>query len=451
MLFKGFHKEKNMNEIKVPFHRAAITDEEKNTVMDVLNSLWLTTGKYALEFEQKFSEALDESLSEKTCGKSLNQLSGAENQLPDLPVIPAEKVMENRRKLNLSCDKIISLAVNSNTSGMILAMEACGVKSGKVVITTPYTFVSTAACARHLGADVYFADIEKDSYSINPEKVEEILKNDTEHKICAIVPVHIAGNICNMKKIIELAQKYSTPQNKIYVIEDSAHAFPSSTELGFAGAIGDAGVFSFYVTKTITTAEGGMVCTRNPELAKRMTVMRMHGMDRTTWDRYTSPKASWEYDIVAPGYKFNLPDVLAALGCRQVERAWLFYSQRKRIVDFYNQEFSKMDFINCPPDSLGNSWHLYIIRLNLEKLKIGREEFAKKLQKEGIGISVHFIPIFHFTYWKKLYPDFTAENFPNAEEHYQKSISIPLFPDETDDQAKFVVETIRKIGLENHA
>ena len=399
-----------MAEIKVPFHRASITKAEEDAVLDVLRSGWLTTGKYALEFEKKFSKALGD-------------------------------------------ESIISLAVNSNTSGMILAMEACGVKEGTAVITTPYTFVSTAACAKTLGADVYFADIEKDSYNIDPAKIEEILKRDAEngHKVKAIVPVHIAGNICKMKEILALAEKYSSPDNKIYVIEDAAHAFPSPTKLGYAGAIGDAGVFSFYVTKTITTAEGGMVCTRNAELAKRMSVMRMHGMDRTTWNRYTSPKASWEYDIIAPGYKFNLPDILAALGCCQVDRANLFYEQRKAVVDKYNEAFKDLDFITLPPDGEGNAWHLYLMRINPDKLTISREEFAKKMQAAGLGISVHFIPIFHFTYWKNLYKDFTAENYPNAEEQYSRTISIPLFPDMTDEMTEYVIETVTKIGRENHA
>ena len=410
--------------IKVPFHKAAITKAEEEAVLDVLRSGWLTTGHYALEFEKKFTHSVSDT----------------------------ETMKNNRAAAGLLTDPVISLAVNSNTSGMILAMEACGVKEGTAVITTPYTFVSTAACARHLNADVYFADVETDTYSIDPDKIEKILKKDAanEKKIRAIVPVHIAGNVCNMKRIMELAKKYSTPQRKIFVIEDAAHSFPSPTDIGFAGAIGDAGVFSFYVTKTITTAEGGMVCTRNSELARRMTVMRMHGMDRTTWDRYTSPRASWEYDIIAPGYKFNLPDVLAALGCCQVERAQLFYEQRKHIVELYNKAFKELDFIKLPPDSQGNAWHLYLMRIIPDKLKIERDEFAKKMQQAGLGISVHFIPIFHFTYWKELYPDFTAENFPNAERQYSTTISIPLFPDMTEQQAQLVIDTVKQIGLENH-
>ena len=406
-----------VNQIKVPFHKAAITKAEEDAVLDVLRSGWLTTGKYALEFEKKFSQI---------AGKGDEGTGRA---------------------------PVISLAVNSNTSGMILAMEACGVCEGTYVITTPYTFVSTATCARHLGAHVLFADIEKDTYSIDPNNIEEILKKAAaEGKIVkAIVPVHIAGNVCNMKKIMELAKKYSTASNTIRVIEDAAHSFPSPTDMGYAGTIGDAGVFSFYVTKTITTAEGGMVCTRDPELARRMTVMRMHGMDRTTWDRYTSPRASWEYDIIAPGYKFNLPDVLAAIGVCQLDRAWLFYEQHKAIVDMYNKAFSSLDFIELPPDGPGNSWHLYLMRIVPEKLKITREQFAKKMQEAGLGISVHFIPIFHFTYWRELYPDFTAQNYPNAENQYNRTISIPLYPDMTKEDAELVIETVKKIGLENHA
>lgn len=404
--------------LKVPFSRPSIGEEENRLALEVLNSGWLTTGKYALQFEKDFSAIM--------------------NSMPE--------TLANRKALGLDHREVTSLAVNSNTSGMILAMEACGVAPGTAVITTPYTFVSTATCARHLGADVYFADLEKDTYSIDPEKIEAILKSPEGKKVKAIVPVHIAGNLCNMKKICELGKKYG-----VRVIEDAAHSFPSPTSLGYAGAIGDIGVFSFYVTKTITTAEGGMVTTRDPELAKRMTVMRMHGMDRTTWDRYTSPRASWEYDIVAPGYKFNLPDLLAALGVAQLKKAQDFYEKRLRIVQKYNQAFKELDFIQTPPDGEGNAWHLYLMRIVPEKLKIDRYEFAKAMQKAGIGISVHFIPLFNFTYWKELYKDFTPQNFPNADERYSQTISIPLWPDMTDEMADLVIETVKQIGQENHA
>ena len=405
--------------LKVPFSRPSISEEEGYAVNNVLRSGWLTTGKEALAFENEFSCFM--------------------NKVDD-------SVVEARKAAGLSADGVTSLAVNSNTSGMILAMEACGVKKGTAVITTPYTFVSTAACAKHLGADVIFADIEKDSYSIDVGKVEEILERDKDKKIVAVVPVHIAGNLCDMERLVKAARKHN-----VKVIEDAAHAFPSLSKLGYAGTIGDAGVFSFYVTKTMTTAEGGMVCVRDKALAKRMAVMRMHGMDRTTWDRYTSPRASWEYDIVDLGWKFNLPDLLATMGRVQLKRAGEMFEKRKKIVQYYNEEFSKLDFVQLPPDGDGNAWHLYLMRLNPGALKIGRDDFAKALQKEGIGISVHFIPLFKFTYWKNLDKNFTAENFPNAARQYERTISLPLWPDMTEEMARLTVAAVKKIGEENHA
>lgn len=391
--------------MKVPFFKPCIGEEEKKAVLEVMDSGWLTTGKVTHEFEKEFAEYV-------------------------------------------GCRH--ALAVNSNTSGMILAMEACGVKKGKAVITTPYTFVSTAASAVHLDADVFFADIEKDSYSISPESIEEILKNDTEHKVVAIVPVHVAGNLCDMEKINALAKKYSTSENKIYVIEDAAHSFPSKTSRGFAGTLGDIGVFSFYATKTITTGEGGMITTDDDALADRMQKMRLHGMNRDAWDRYTSDKASWEYDIIAPGFKSNLPDVLSAIGREQLKKADDFRKSRIRVVEKYNEEFGKCDFLTLPPTSEGNAWHLYLLQINPDKLDCDRNTFAKELQNAGLGISMHFIAIFHFTYWKEKYPSFTSENFPNAERHYQNTITIPLYPYMTDEESDFVIQTVKEIGKKHH-
>lgn len=390
-----------MAEIRVPFFKASIGKEEEDAVLEVLRSGWLTTGKVTAAFEKEFAEKIG---------------------------VP------------------FALAVNSNTSGMILAMEAFGVGPGKAVITTPYTFVSTAATARHLGADVYFADIEKDNYSIDPKSIEKILNSPKGKNVVAIVPVHIAGNVCNMEEIMALAKKYN-----VKVIEDCAHSFPSKTKMGYAGSIGDAGVFSFYATKTMTTAEGGMVTVKDEAIAKRISTMRLHGMDRTTWDRYTSPKASWVYDIVAPGYKSNLPDILSALGRVQLKRAEEFDEKRKIHASKYNEAFSKMDFVKTPPSGDGNSWHLYLMRLDLTKLKCDRDEFAKKMQERGIGISMHFIPIFNFTYWKNLYKDFTPENFPNAQKQYSETISIPLWPDMSEDMVELVIDTVRDLGREYHA
>ncbi|MGP1458979.1 MAG: DegT/DnrJ/EryC1/StrS family aminotransferase [Treponema sp.] len=405
--------------LKVKFFVPSISEDEENAVLEVLRSGWLTTGKSAAAFEANFSAFMN----------------GGDD----------ENAAAARKRAGLSTDFVQSLAVNSNTSGVLLAMEACGVTAGSAVITTPYTFVSTASCARHLGADVLFADTEKDSYSIDAAKVETLLKNDTARRIKAVLPVHIAGNVCDMEKLCALGKKYN-----VKIIEDAAHSFPSRTDLGYAGAIGDVGVFSFYVTKAITTGEGGMVCTRDKALASRMTTMRLHGMDRTTWDRYTSPRASWEYDIVEAGYKFNLPDVLAALGVCQLKKANDFLHKRVKIVKMYNEAFSHLDFITLPPDGKGNAWHLYLMRLKLDSLTIDRDEFAKRLQQKGIGVSVHFIPLFYFTYWKNLYKDFTKENFPNADALYKATISLPLWPDMTENDANLVINAVKEIGSECH-
>lgn len=404
-------QEINMStEIKVPFTRPSINEEEEKAILEVVRSGWLTTGKVTLAFEKEFSDFMNSGLKEKN---------------------------------------VMSLAVNSNTSGMILAMHACGVKPGTAVITTPYTFVSTAACAKHLGADVIFCDIEKDSYNIDPDKIQKILEENEKsrkYNIKAIVPVHIAGTLCNMKRILELAKKYN-----LRVIEDAAHSFPSLTESGYAGTLGDCGVFSFYATKPLTTGEGGMVCTKDPELLRTMQIMRLHGMDRTTWDRYTSPKASWQYDIVAPGYKFNLPDILSAIGRVQLKKTEEFYQKRKHICDIYNREFSIIDFVEIPPDTEGNAWHLYLLRLKLDKLKINRDDFSKQLQENGIGVSMHFIPLFHFSYWQSLDSSFTKDNYPNAEDHFIRTITLPLWPDMSDEMAYETIEAVKKIGKENYA
>lgn len=382
---------------KIDFFKPSIGKEEKNAVLRVLDSHWLTTGKEALAFEEEFKS-----------------LVGAKH----------------------------ALAVNSATSGLHLAYEACGVKKGKKILTSPYTFISTSSTAIHLGADIVYCDIEKDSYNIDPEKIETILKKDASKnnkEIQAIVPIHIAGNPCAMKDIMYLAKKYN-----VYVIEDAAHAFPSKTNEGWLGTLGDIGVFSFYATKTITTAEGGMVVTNNEELANRMKIMRLHGIDRPVWDRYSSLQASWQYDVVEAGFKYNLPDILAALGREQLKKAFELYEQRKAIADVYTKEFSTCDWIIPPPDGEGNAWHLYFLQLNLSKLKIHRNDFAELLQKKGIHVSVHFIPHFHMSYWKER--SLLAKDFPEAEKKYLSTLSLPLWPGMTKKMIRYVIDTVKEIG-----
>lgn len=395
------------NQDFIPFSVPALGVEEEEAVLRVLRSGWLTTAKETLAFEKEFTDFVSQ---------------GQDS-------------------------RIQSLAVNSATSGLQLAYEACGVGKtrstgqGKI-LTTPYTFVSTATAACHLGGGLVYADVASDSYNIDPVQVEKQLEQDKD--IRAVVPVHIGGLPCNMDEICAIAAKYGVP-----VVEDAAHAFPSRTEKGFAGTLGDIGVYSFYATKTITTAEGGMVCTKNPEYAKFMATMRMHGIDRPVWNRYTSDKASWEYDVVAPGYKFNLPDVLSAMGRVQLQKADILFQQRKEIAHQYNNAFGECDFLQLPPDGDGNAWHLYILRIVPEKLKITRNEFTQKLQEAGLGISMHFIPHFRLSYMKKQF-NLNAEDFPQAQKRFETSFSLPFWPGMSQAMIQRVIDTVIEVGRKNY-
>jgi len=373
----------------IPFFRPSFDGAEEQAVLRVLHSGWLTTGKETLAFEAEF----------------------------------AEKVKSP-----------YALAVNSASSGLMLAMEAFGIGVGTKILTSPYTFISTATSARHLGGEIAYADVESDSYSLDPEKAEQCLKDDPTIK--AIVPIHIAGNLCNMKDFVTLAEKYHAA-----LIEDAAHAFPAKTAHGYGGTFGDAGVFSFYATKTITTGEGGMICVRDPAVAERIKIMRSHGINRTIWDRYTDKHASWQYDVVDEGFKFNLPDILAAIGRAQLQKADLFYEKRKRIAQQFNRAFAPYRYFRIPPDSEGNAWHLYILQIRLETLTIDRDAFARALQEAGLGISVHFIPHFEFTVMKKRY-GLTAAAFPHAARQYAQSVSLPFWPDMDSAMVSRVIETV---------
>lgn len=380
----------------VPFFKPSFSKAEEEAVLRVLHSGWLTTGQETLAFEKEFANFLNVKH---------------------------------------------ALACNSASSGLILAMEALGVKTGKKILTTPYTFISTATSAIHLGAEVSYIDIEKNSYSMDANLLEDRLKKDKD--IACIVPIHIAGNVCNMKDICEVAKRY-----KVFVIEDSAHAFPAKTKLGYAGTLGDAGVFSFYATKTITTGEGGMVCVKDENVAKRIATMRSHGMDRSAWDRYTSEKASYLYDIIDVGWKFNLPDILSAIGREQLKKANDFCEKRKKIAKEFSKGFSSFDYFKIPPDNDGNAWHLYLLRINEGTLKITRDEFIKKLQQKGLGISVHFIPHFEFTFIKNRY-GISKKDFPESYKKYKETISLPFYPDMKREDIEFVIEKVIKVAKEN--
>jgi len=379
----------------VPFARPSIGREEEDAVLEVLRSGWLTTGKVARAFEAEFASFL-----------------GVD----------------------------AALAVNSATSALHLALEALGIGPGTKVAMSPYTFASDAACARHLGAEVAFCDVSAEDYNIAPELLEELL--DSDPSIKAVVPVHVGGMPCRMGEILDSARR-----RRIAVVEDCAHGFPLRLPEGMAGTLGDFGFYSFYATKTITTGEGGMVVARDEGMLKRMETMRSHGFDRGAWDRYTSKTASWRYDVVEAGFKYNLPDLLAAVGREQLKKADAFLAQRRAIAARYDEAFSGHRALEVPPRHAAHTWHLYSLRLRPEALRIGRDEFAERLQEAGVGISVHFIPLHLMTYWSRRYR-LGPEDFPRAYDKFSRAISLPIWQGMSEAQVDRVAQAVLDVARE---
>jgi dTDP-4-amino-4,6-dideoxygalactose transaminase len=378
----------------IPFCRPAIGREEEEAVLRVLRSGWLTTGEAAQAFEQEFAT-----------------LAG----------VP------------------FALAVCSATAGLHLALEAVGVRAGSWVATSPYTFAASAEVIRYLGAHPLFVDIEEDSCNLSPAQLDAALRLGGR-EVSAVLPVHIAGRLCAMGEILELAGAHGAA-----VVEDAAHCLPWPSPRGSAGTMGDAGVYSFYATKPITTGEGGMVVTRREELARRMRLMRLHGLDRDVWNRYTAPGASWYYEVLEPGFKYNLSDLAASIGLAQLRKAEVFLARRREIARLYTEGLSDLDFLSLPRDEAGHSWHLFMIRLDLQRLSVDRNRFAAALQEAGIGVSVHFIPLHLMPYYRKTY-GFKPEDFPVAYRTYLRSISLPIYAGLAEQQVSRVIATVRALG-----
>ena len=383
----------NRNSDFIPFALPSIGSEEKNAVMEVLDSKWLTTGKKTLEFENDFADFI-----------------GTKH----------------------------AIAVNSATAGLHLSLDALRLKENSFIITTPYTFTATAEVIRYIGCHPLFVDINSDDFNIDPEKIEAALKNTKN--ISGIIPVHIGGLVCKMDRIMQIACSFNLP-----VIEDCAHAFPVKYGDSYAGNIGNTGVYSFYATKTITTGEGGMVVTDSDSIAKRIKIMRLHGIDRDVWDRYSSKNNKWYYEVVEPGFKYNLTDMASAIGIQQLKKASLFLEIRKKISERYNTAFSSYDFIKTPPFSENHAWHLYTIQIDDTKLKINRDEFVSYLLDKGIGVSVHYIPVHIMPYYRNKY-GLKAEDYPNTMKKYLNSISLPVYPDLNEEQINRIIKTVIEIG-----
>jgi dTDP-4-amino-4,6-dideoxygalactose transaminase len=400
----------------IPFARPFIGREEEEAVLRALRSGWLTTGKETLEFEREFAAFLAPGEGEPAPKKG-----GQGDPSPPLA----------------------ALAVNSATSGLHLALEACGIGPGDLVLVPSLTFTSTAGVVRYLGADAVFVDTAPGTFHISGETLERALQNLPPGRARAVIPVHYGGLPCDMDAILSVAAKYG-----LKVIEDAAHSFPSRPGPGrFAGALGDAGVFSFYATKTITTGEGGMVVTRDRAMAERIRIMRSHGIDRSVWNRYTDTKASWYYQVQAPGFKYNMPDILSALGRAQLGRADRLLALRRDIAQAYDDAFGPDGHFTIPPTGPGDARHLYPLRINPERLSISRNGFIEKLQEKGIGVSVHFIPLHTMPYYKTRY-SLKDTDFPESLAAYGRTISLPIWPGMKNSQVERVITVVKKTALE---
>lgn len=382
-----------MNNKFLPFSLPQIGEDEINEVVDSLRNGWITTGPKAKQFEADFEVYL-----------------GGDVQ---------------------------ALAVNSATSGLHLALEAVGVKAGDEVIVPTFTFTATAEVVRYLGANPVFIDSDPKTLNMNISAIEKAITPKTK----AIIPVHFAGLACDMDSIIDIAKR-----KNLKVIEDAAHAFPTIYKNKLIGTLDtDATVFSFYANKTMTTAEGGMLVSKNSKIIERAKIMRLHGISRDAFDRYQSKTPAWFYEVIEPGYKYNMPDISAAIGIHQLKRIDSFYEKRQQMAEKYNQELADLP-ITLPPmpkASSTHAWHIYPIQLT-ENYGITRDEFIIRMAEEGIGCSVHFIPLHKQPIWRDTY-NLLPEDFPNAERIFNSIVSIPLFTAMTDDDQNRVIKAIHKI------
>jgi dTDP-4-amino-4,6-dideoxygalactose transaminase len=377
----------------LPFALPDIGEEEIAEVADTLRSGWITTGPKTARFEADFGAFLGE---------------------PGLH----------------------SLAVNSATAGLHLALEALGIGPGDEVITTTHTFTATAEVVRYLGADVVLVDIDPATLCLDVAAVDAAVTPRTK----AVIPVHYGGLAADMPALVALARRRG-----LKIVEDAAHALPATSAGRLVGTLDtDACVFSFYANKTITTGEGGMVVTRDPELARRIKVMRLHGISRDAFDRFTAKVPSWYYEIVAPGFKYNLTDIAAAIGLHQLRKARAFQQRRAAIAVQYRQAFAALPVI-VPPDAPAgetHAWHLYALRLR-DDAGIARDAFIERLFAAGIGCSVHYIPLHLQPYWRDRY-GLRPEAFPQSQRAYERMVSLPIYTRMTDADVQRVVAAVRR-------
>jgi dTDP-4-amino-4,6-dideoxygalactose transaminase len=379
----------------LPFHKPDIGDEEVSAVSETLRSGWLTTGPKVHAFEHAFADYI-----------------GAPH----------------------------AVAVNSCTAALHLALEAIGLAEGDEVLVPTVTFAATAEVVTYFRARPVLVDCEPDTLNLDPASLEQAITPRSR----AVIPVHYAGHACDMDRIRPIAQRY-----RLKVIEDAAHALPASYKGQMVGTLGDLGCFSFYATKTLCTGEGGMVTTANAEYAERVRMMSLHGISKDAWKRYGAD-GSWYYEILSPGFKYNMTDMAAALGLVQLAKCGRMLEARRRIAEAYHQAFHGMLGIVTPVvrPEVDHAWHLYPIRLVLEQLRIGRGEFIAMLRERNIGASVHFIPLHLHPYYRDRY-QYGPEDFPNASEVSERLVSLPIYPGMTDRDAHDVVSAVNDIVTHN--
>ncbi len=375
----------------VPFYRPDIGEDEIAAVVDTLRSGWLTVGPKTQEFEQAFAQAV-----------------GA------------------------SC----AVAVSSCTAALHLALNALDLQPGDEVITSTLTFTATGATIVHAGARPVLVDCTPDTLNLDPSDVARKLTPRTR----AIVPVHYAGHAAPMDEVLEIARAH-----RLTVVEDAAHAIPASYRGRRIGTIGDITAFSFYATKNLTTGEGGMLTTADAALADRLRMRRLHGMSQDAWRRY-SAEGSWRYDVSYPGFKYNMTDIGAALGLVQLRRLPALHRRRQQIAALYTQLLRDVPQLELPTTrpEVEHAWHLYVVRLRPEQLRIHRDALIELLKAESIGTQVHFIPLHLHSYYRDAF-GCRAEDFPVASRAAETILSLPLFTIMSDDDVDYVAATLRRL------
>jgi dTDP-4-amino-4,6-dideoxygalactose transaminase len=391
----GINNKRPSRTIFLPFALPHITQGEIDEVVDTLRSGWLTTGPKTKRFEREFAGRV-----------------GAPH----------------------------ALAVNSATAAMHLALDAIGLQPGDEVIVPVYTFTATAEVVVYFRARPVFVDVDPVTCNLDPAQLEKCITPRTR----AIMVVHIAGLPAEMDAILAIAKAYGLP-----VIEDAAHAFPAKYRGRMIGSISDFTAFSFYANKTLSTGEGGMLTTANSAYAERAAIMTLHGISRDAWKRYGS-EGSWYYEVLQAGYKYNMTDVAAAIGLHQLARSEWLLERRRAIAQHYMEAFSQLPEVEIPPDPVHveHAWHLYILRLQLERLTITRDAFISALKQANIGTSVHFIPLHLHPFYRDTY-HLAANDFPAALHAYQRAISLPIYPGMTDEDGEDVIAAVEQI-IETH-